>query len=76
MLKLEIDKWKNVANSPNSLENSTESISSHLHIKDNFSHVINDIHPQGFNQPNAATKRSEEGSSGKRKTSSHRKYGF
>jgi hypothetical protein len=36
----EIDKGKKVANSPNSSENSSESVSSHLHLKDNFSHVI------------------------------------
>jgi hypothetical protein len=72
----EIDKGKKVANSPNSSENSSESVSSHLHIKDNFSHVISEIHPQGSNQPKAATERSKEGSSEKRQTASHRKYGF
>jgi hypothetical protein len=39
------------------------------------------IHPQGSNQPKAATEgkttgRSKESSSEKRQTASHRKYGF
>jgi hypothetical protein len=77
----EIDKGKEVANSPNSSKNSSESVSSHLHLKDNCSHVINEIHPQGSNQPKAATEgktagRSKESSSEKRQTASHSKYGF
>jgi hypothetical protein len=51
-----IDKGKEVANSPNSSKNSSESTSSHLHLKDNCSHVISEIFPQGSNQPKAATK--------------------
>ena len=72
----EIDKGKKVVNSPSSFENSFEYVSSHLYIRDNFSHVIIKIHLQGSNQPKAATERSKEGSSEKRKTTSHGKYGF
>jgi hypothetical protein len=71
----ELDKGKKVANSPNSSENSFESISSHLHIKDNFSHVISEIHPQGSNQPKAATKYQKRAVM-ERGSTSHRKYGF
>ena len=37
-------------------KNYVELVSSHLHLKDNFSHVIIKIHPQGSNQPKATTK--------------------
>jgi hypothetical protein len=81
MLEPEIDKGKEVANSPNSSENSSELVSSHLHLKDNFSHVISEIHPQGSNQPKAATEGkttgiSKESSSEKRQTASHRQIWF
>jgi len=51
MPESKIDKGKGEANSPKSSENSSKSISSHIHIKDNLSHVISEIHPQGSNQP-------------------------
>jgi hypothetical protein len=81
MLEPEIDKGEKLVNSPNSFEKSFESVSSHLHLKDNCSYVISEIHPQGSNQPKAATEgktteRSKEGSSEKRQTASHKKYGF
>jgi hypothetical protein len=81
MLEPEIDKGKEVANSPNSSENSSKSVSSHLHLNDNCSHVFSEIHPQGSNQTKAAIEgkkigRSEESSSEKRQTASHSKYGF
>ena len=76
-----IDKGKKMANSPNSSENLSELVSSHIHIKDSCSHVINEIHPQGSNQPKDAiegktTGRSKESSSEKRQTASHSRYGF
>jgi hypothetical protein len=80
MLEPEIDKGKEVANSPNSSENSSESVSSHLHLKDNFSHVISEIHPQGSNQLKATEgqnkKKSKESSSEKRQTPLIENMGF
>jgi hypothetical protein len=76
-----IVKGKKVAKSPNSFENSSESVSSHLHLKDIFSHVIIEIHPQGSNQPKAATEgkttgRSKERNSEKRQNTSHKNMVF
>jgi hypothetical protein len=56
-------------------------MSSHLHLKDSFSHVISEIHPQGSNQlkvvaQDKSEKGSKEGSSEKRQNASHNKYGF
>jgi hypothetical protein len=56
-------------------------VSSHLCLKDDFSHVINAIYPQGSHQLKAITQDklemgSKEGSTEKRKNASHRKYGF
>jgi hypothetical protein len=48
--KPKLDKGKEVANPSKSFKDSYESISSHLHLKDDSSHVINEIHPQGSNQ--------------------------
>jgi hypothetical protein len=45
-----LDKGKEVANPSKSSKDSYESISSHLHLKDDCSHVISEIHPQGSNQ--------------------------
>ena len=70
------DKGKGVANPSKSSKDSSRSVSSRLHLKDNFSQVISEIHPQGFDQPKASTKRSKEGSSEKRSNVSHSEYGF
>jgi hypothetical protein len=48
--KPELDKGKGVANPSKSSKDSSESVSSHLHLKDDCSHVINAIHPQGSHQ--------------------------
>jgi hypothetical protein len=79
--KPELDKGKGVANPSKSSKYSYESISSHLHLKDDFSHVISVIHPQGSHQLKVvAQDKSEMGSrkrnSGKRQNVSHSKYGF
>jgi hypothetical protein len=77
----ELDKVKGVANPSKSSKDSSESMSSHLHLKDSCSHVISEIHPQGSNQLNIVAqdkseKRSKEDSSEKRQNASHNKYGF
>jgi hypothetical protein len=59
----ELDKGKGVANPSKSSKDSSESMSSHLHLKDSFSHVISEIHPQGSNQLKVvAQEKSEKGS--------------
>jgi hypothetical protein len=81
ILETEIDKGKGVVNPSKSSKDSSESVSSHVHLKDSCSHVINDIHPQVSNQPRVvaqgtSVKQSKEGNSEKRQTTSHSKYGF
>jgi hypothetical protein len=60
------DKGKAVASPSSSSKESSKSVSSRLHLKDDFSHVINAIQPQGSNQPKAATEKSREDNSEKR----------
>jgi len=74
--KPEQDKGKGVATTSKSSKDSFESVSSLLHLKDYFSHVISAVQPQGSNQPKAATKISKEDSSEKSSNDSHSKYGF
>ena len=74
--KLDLDKVKGVTTPSKSSKYSSEFVSSRLCLKDNCFHVIIKIHPQGSNQPKAATERSKEGSSEKRPNASHSKYGF
>jgi hypothetical protein len=50
-------------------------VSSHLHLKQSFSYVISEIHPQGSNQlkvvaQDKSKKGSKEGNSEKRQTAS------
>jgi hypothetical protein len=64
-----------------SSKDSSELVSSHVHLKDMCSHVINEIHPQASNQPQVVAqdtlvKGLKEGNSEKRQTASHNKYGF
>jgi hypothetical protein len=47
--KPKLDKGKGVANSSKSSKDSFESVSSHIHLKDSFSHIISEIHPHGPN---------------------------
>jgi hypothetical protein len=70
------DKGKGVATPSKSSKESSESVSSRLHLKDDCSHVISAVQPQGSNQPKAATERSKEDNSEKRPNASHSKYGF
>jgi hypothetical protein len=48
--KLELDKGKAVVTPSNSSKDSSESVSSHLHLKDDCSHIISAVHPQGTHQ--------------------------
>jgi hypothetical protein len=71
------DKGKAVASPSSPSIYSSKSVSSHLHLKDDFSHVINEIHPQGSNQPEATSEKSKGNDSEKRKIASQSgKYGF
>jgi len=45
------DKGKSIASPSSPSTDSSKSVSSLLHLKDDFSHVINEIQLQGSNQP-------------------------
>jgi hypothetical protein len=70
------DKGKRISTPSDSSKESSKIVSSHLHLKDDCSHVISAVQPQGFNQSKATTEKSKGGSSEKRKNASHSKYGF
>jgi len=77
--KPDLDKGKRVANPYKSYEDSSQSVSSHIHLKDDCYHVISAIHPLGSHQLNAHDKSREgsrENNNKKRKNASHNKYGF
>jgi hypothetical protein len=71
------DKGKAVASPYSPSIDSSKYVSSRLHLKDDFSHVINEIHPQGSNQPRATSKNSKGNISEKGKIATQSgKYGF
>jgi hypothetical protein len=79
--KPDLDKGKGVANPSKSSKDSSESMSSHLHLKDSFSHIISEIIPHAPNQLETIAHDklelgSKEGISGKMQNVSHNKYGF
>jgi hypothetical protein len=47
------DKGKYVASPSSPSSDSAKSISSHIHLRDDYSHVINEIKPQGSTEPKA-----------------------
>jgi hypothetical protein len=51
-------------------------VSSRLHIKDDCSHIINAVWPQGSNEPKDATGNSKEDSSEKTPNFGRSIYGF
>jgi hypothetical protein len=53
------DKGKVDATPSSPSDYSSKSMSSHKHLKDYCSHVINEIHPQGSNQPQATSGKSK-----------------
>jgi hypothetical protein len=71
------DKGK-VDASPSSPSNdSSKSVSSYMHLKDDFSHVISEIKPQGSNQPKDNFGKSKGDSSDRRRIAYQSgKYGF
>jgi hypothetical protein len=76
-----LDKGKEVANPSKSSKYFSESVSSHLHLKDYCSHAISAIHPQDSHElkvvaQDKSEKESRESNSGKRQNVSHGKYGF
>jgi hypothetical protein len=71
------DKGKVVASPSSPSNDSSKSVSSRMHLKDDCSHVISEIQPQGSNQPRATSGKSKGDNSDKRKIASQSgKYGF
>jgi hypothetical protein len=71
------DKGKFFSSPSSPSNDSSKSMSSRIHLKDDCSHVVNEIQPQGLNQPWANSKKSKVDNSDKRKIFSHSgKYGF
>jgi hypothetical protein len=57
--------------------NSTKSISSRMHLRDDCSHVISEIKPKGSTQPKANSEKSKGDNNNKGKIASQSgKYGF
>jgi hypothetical protein len=53
------DKGKVVSSPPSPSNDSSKLVSSRMHLKDDFSHVISAIQPQGSNQPKATSRKSK-----------------
>jgi hypothetical protein len=71
------DKGKAVASHSSPSNDSSKSVFSRMHLKDDCSHVISEIQPQGSNQPRATSGKSKGDNSDKRKIASQSgKYGF
>jgi hypothetical protein len=71
------DKGKVVASPSSPSNDSSKSMSSRMHLKDDFSHVISEIKPQGLNQPKANSGESKGDNSDRRRIASQSgKYGF
>ena len=61
------DKGKAIASPYYLSTDSSKSVSSRLHLKDDCSHVISEIQPRGSNQPRATLEKSKANNIGKRK---------
>ena len=71
------DKGKEVSSPSGPSTDSSKSVSSCLHLKDEWSHVISEIQPQRSNQPKAIQENSVGDNNKKRKYASQsNKYGF
>ena len=71
------DKGKFVATPSSPSNDSAKSMSPRMHLRDDCSHVINDIRPKGSTQPKANSEKSKGDSSNKGKIASQSgKYGF
>jgi hypothetical protein len=71
------DKGKAIVSPSSPSSDSTNSVSSRMHLRDDCSHVISEIKPQGSRQPKANSRKSKGDSNNKEKISSQSgKYGF
>ena len=71
------DKGKVVATPSSPSSDSTKFVSSCMHLRDECSHVVSEIKPQGSTQPKANLGKSKGDSSNKGKIASQSgKYGF
>jgi hypothetical protein len=70
------DKGKVVVAPSSPSNDSSKSISSRMHLRDDFSHVISEIRPKGSTQPKENSKKSKGDNKNKGKIASHSgKYG-
>jgi hypothetical protein len=71
------DKGKVLTSPSSPSKDSSKLGSSRMHLKDDCSHVISEIQPQGSNQPKATSGKSKGDNSDKRRIASQSdKYGF
>jgi hypothetical protein len=71
------DKGKAVASPSSPSNDSSKSLSCHMHLKDDCSHVIREIQPQGSKLPHATSENSKGNNNEKGKIASQSgKYGF
>jgi hypothetical protein len=71
------DKGKTTTAPSSPSNDSDKSVSSHMHLRDNCSHVISEIRPKGSAHPKAISERSKGYSSNKGNIASQTgKYGF
>jgi hypothetical protein len=71
------NKGKSTATPSSPSNASDKSVSSQMHLRDNCSHVIDEIRPKGSEQPKANSKRSKGDNNNKGKIASQSgKYGF
>jgi hypothetical protein len=71
------DKGKVVVAPSSPSSDSAKFVSSRMHLRDDFSHVISEIKPKGSTQPKSNSEKSKEDSSKKGKIASQSgKYGF
>jgi hypothetical protein len=71
------DKGKVVASPSSPSNDSSKSMSSRMHLKDDCFHAISEIKPQGLNQPKATFGKSKGDNNDRRKIASQSgKYGF
>jgi hypothetical protein len=71
------DKGKFVAAPSSPSNDSAKSVSSRMHLRDDFSHVISEIRPEGSIQPKTNLEKSKGDNNNKGKiTSQSGKYGF
>jgi hypothetical protein len=71
------DKGKVVASPSSPSNDSAKSVSSRMHLRDDFSHVISEIRPKGSTQPKANSEKSKGDNNNKGNIASQSdKYGF